>query len=223
MASSSFLQQKLPSFFELRAFAEDFAQRPLSLLHLLGLLTVVLLLRRVPAILALKPWKKSVRAWSEALYTDRSDLPAGAFFRLPNLLPPALLKGTNTSWPCTTPTHPLKDIMTVESLDWVKSLNVMSEKKLAKFAKYEIMTLVAWAYRRASPEHFRLCSDFMHLFWIIDDRTDDLPSVEVEREVADIKRALADPDTISPNPGLLEGVCQPSVLPLHCDACSDIQ
>ncbi|KAL1851842.1 hypothetical protein Plec18170_006145 [Paecilomyces lecythidis] len=98
--------------------------------------------------------------------------------------------------------------MTVESLDWVKSLNVMSNERLAKFTKYEIMTLVAWAYRRANPEHFRLCADFMHLFWIIDDRTDEQPSIEVEREVANIKRVLKDPSFISPEQGVLERVCQ---------------
>lgn len=135
-----------------------------------------------------------------------------AIFRLPDLLPPALLKGTSLTWPCTSTVHPLQQRMTAESLDWVKSLNVMSDKKLAKFAKYEIMTLVAWAYRRASPEHFRLCSDFMHLFWIIDDRTDEQSSAEVEREVANIKRILANPDHISPDQGVLESVCQPLVI-----------
>ncbi|KAF2129631.1 terpenoid synthase, partial [Dothidotthia symphoricarpi CBS 119687] len=119
------------------------------------------------------------------------------------------LEGTSATWPCTSTIHPLKHKMTLESLEWVKSLNVMSDKKLAKFAKYEIMTLVAWAYRRASPEHFRLCSDFMHLFWIIDDRTDEQSSIEVEHEVANIKRILADPSLISPDQGVLEGVCQP--------------
>ncbi|KAJ9311140.1 hypothetical protein DTO271D3_8593 [Paecilomyces variotii] len=128
--------------------------------------------------------------------------------RLPDLLPSALLKGTSERWPCTSAPHPLKQEMTVESLDWVKSLNVMSDERLAKFAKYEIMTLVAWAYRRASPRHFRLCADFMHLFWIIDDRTDEQPSIEVEREVANIKRVLEDPSFISPEQGVLEGVCQ---------------
>lgn len=136
--------------------------------------------------------------------------------RLPDLLPSALLKGTSERWPCTSAPHPLKQEMTVESLDWVKSLNVMSDEKLAKFAKYEIMTLVAWAYRRASPKHFRLCADFMHLFWIIDDRTDEQPSIEVEREVANIKRVLEDPSFISPEQGVLEGVCQSSVFFTNC-------
>ncbi|KAL8996026.1 MAG: hypothetical protein Q9169_004373 [Polycauliona sp. 2 TL-2023] len=98
--------------------------------------------------------------------------------------------------------------MTGESLDWVNSLGVMPEEKLIKFAKYGIMKLVAWAYRRAGPEHFRLCSDYMHLFWIIDDYTDKVSSEEVEREVASIKRVLADPNHISTQPGVLEGVCQ---------------
>ncbi|KAL8663342.1 MAG: hypothetical protein Q9202_003978 [Teloschistes flavicans] len=98
--------------------------------------------------------------------------------------------------------------MTVESLNWVKSLGVMSGRKTAKFAKYNIMILVAWAYRRAGPEHFRLCSDYMHLFWIIDDYTDKVSSTEVKREVASIKRVLADPNNLSTRPSVLEGVCQ---------------
>lgn len=134
------------------------------------------------------------------------------FFQLPDLLPIALLEGTSTVWPCTSPPHPLQQDMTVESLDWVKSLGIMSDGKLAKFAKYEIMTLVAWAYRRVSPEHFRLCSDYMHLFWIIDDYTDNLSSTEGPREVASIKRVLADPNDLSTQPCVLEGVCQSSVV-----------
>lgn len=133
-------------------------------------------------------------------------------FQLPNLLPHALLEGTSTIWPCTSPIHPLKQDMTVESLNWVKSLGVMSGRKIAKFAKYNIMILVAWAYRRASPEHFRLCSDYMHLFWIIDDYTDNVSPTEVKREVASIKRVLADPNNLSTRPSVLEGVCQSSVV-----------
>ena len=133
-------------------------------------------------------------------------------FQVPDLLPDALLKGTSTVWPCTSPIHPLEQDMTVESLNWVKSLGVMSDGRLAKFARYRIMTLVAWAYRRASPEHFRLCSDYMHLFWIIDDYTDNISSTEVKREVASIKRVLADPNDLSTQPCVLEGVCQSSVV-----------
>lgn len=133
---------------------------------------------------------------------------ASGLFRLPDLLPPALLEGTSAVWPGNSPIHTLKETMTIESIAWVKSLGVMSDKKLAAFAKYEIMILTAWAYRRVGPQHFRLCSDFMHLFWIIDDITDDLPSVEVVLEVANIKRILADPNDVSTRPSVLERVCQ---------------
>lgn len=139
---------------------------------------------------------------------NHTSVRALGLFKLPDLLPPALLDGTSAVWPGNSPIHTLKQTMTIESMAWVKSLGVMSDKKLAEFAKYEIMILVAWAYRRASPQHFRLCSDFMHLFWIIDDITDDLRSVEVMREVAKIKRILADPHDASTRPSVLESVCQ---------------
>lgn len=87
----------------------------------------------------------------------------------------------------------------------------MPEKNFAEFAKYEIMTITAWAYRRVSPAHFRLCADFMHLFWIFDDRTDEQTSAEVEHEIANVKRVLDDPTLTSPEQGVLEGVAQPSV------------
>lgn len=135
-----------------------------------------------------------------------------AFFQLPDLLPHSLLKGTSAVWPCNSPIHALEQDMMVESLNWVKSLGVMSDEKLTKFAKYKIIILVAWAYRRASPEHFRLCSDYMHLFWIIDDYTDNVSSTEVKREVASIKRVLADPNNLSTQPCVLEGVCQSLVV-----------
>lgn len=130
-------------------------------------------------------------------------------YRLPDLVPADLLSGTPGIWPCISPLHPLKDSMTIESLDWVKSLNVMTEKKFTKFARYDIMTLTALGYRRASPLHFRLCADYMHIVWIIDDRTDEQSSAEVEREVANIKRIFEDHTLVSPDQGVLEGVLQP--------------
>jgi hypothetical protein len=84
----------------------------------------------------------------------------------------------------------------------------MSEKKIQKFTKYEIGTLTAWGYRRTSEKHFRLSSDFMHLFWIIDDRTDEQSSLDTACEIAIIKHVLAYPDYISPDQSVLEKVCQ---------------
>ena len=144
---------------------------------------------------------------------DLKDTPA--FIQLPDLLPRALLEGTPAVWPCNSPSHPLEQETTVASLDWVKSLGLMSDEKLTKVAEYRFMILVAWCYRRASPEHFRLCADFMHLFGIIDDYTDKVPSGEVQREVAGIKRVLADPSRLSTQPGILEGPSQSSVIPIE--------
>jgi hypothetical protein len=129
-------------------------------------------------------------------------------FRIPDLLPRTLLEGTSFSWPCNSPPNPLKEITKVQCHEWVKSLNVMSEEDFSNFTKYGIMNVAVLAYRRADPMHFRIIVDFMHSLWIIDDRTDQQSSTEVELEMAKVKRVLADPDPVYPEQGVLERVCQ---------------
>jgi hypothetical protein len=105
------------------------------------------------------------------------------YFRLPDIVP-------GKEWPFLCPPHPLQARANTESLQWVKSFGIHDDRALQKFARYRCDVLVAWSYRHASAAHYRLCMDFMHVFWVIDDRTDKLPRNKVEKEVTDIKIAL---------------------------------
>lgn len=98
--------------------------------------------------------------------------------------------------------------MEIESLDLIRSFKSMSEKNMEKFARYGIMTLTAWAYRRSDADRFRLVSDLMHFFWIIDDLTDNQSLLENESQVANLKRILVDPTYTSSDDGVLENMCR---------------
>ncbi|XP_014552101.1 hypothetical protein COCVIDRAFT_30484 [Bipolaris victoriae FI3] len=98
--------------------------------------------------------------------------------------------------------------MEIESLDLIRSFKSMSEKNMENFARYGIMTLTAWAYRRSDADHFRLVSDLMHFFWIIDDFTDNQSLLENESQVANLKRILVDPTYTSSDDGVLENMCR---------------
>ncbi|USP79032.1 hypothetical protein yc1106_06306 [Curvularia clavata] len=83
----------------------------------------------------------------------------------------------------------------------------MSGKETEKFTN-EAMTLVAWVYRQANTEHFRLCADFMHFFWVIDDITDHQSSVENQHVAANMECILADPSEMPCDDGVLEKMCR---------------
>src|SRR5262245_13485639 len=79
-------------------------------------------------------------------------------FRVPDLLPGA-------DWPFSCPPNPFSASAAKESLEWIRNVHKCDDHVCDALARYRIDVLVAWSYRHASPGHYRLCSDFMHLFW----------------------------------------------------------
>ncbi|KAF8808591.1 terpenoid synthase [Phlegmacium glaucopus] len=107
-------------------------------------------------------------------------------FRLPDIVP-------GEEWPFSCPIHSLAAKANTESLRWLKSFGQHSERALLEFSRYRIDVMVAWSYRHAGPDHYQLCSDLMHLFWLIDDITDKQTTEVALREADHMKIALADP------------------------------
>ncbi|KAF2759304.1 Na(+)/H(+) antiporter 2 [Pseudovirgaria hyperparasitica] len=59
----------------------DFTLDPITIPRLFGLLVLVLLFRRIPAVLVLKPWIPSIKTWWEALFTGHfGPMGVGALF-----------------------------------------------------------------------------------------------------------------------------------------------
>lgn len=109
--------------------------------------------------------------------------PLVTYFRLPDIVP-------GEEWPFSCPQNPQVAKANMESLEWLKSFGMHDQKALQKFSRYRIDVLVAWSYRHAAPAHYRLCSDLMYLFWLIDDVTDKESTEAAEKEVYHMKLAL---------------------------------
>ena len=127
-------------------------------------------------------------------------------FTFPDLHRISVLKdaGVSTAWPCTAPPNPLGESAEVETLQWIKSFRVLSERKFGKFSNQKKFNLVSWGGRRLGKDHFQLYSDMINFLWVIDDQLEEKSSTEVQGEVMKLKRILEDPDMNSTEQGVFE-------------------
>ncbi|KAI0370356.1 terpenoid synthase [Pilatotrama ljubarskyi] len=98
-------------------------------------------------------------------------MPAQQFI-LPDLLSQCPLKGA---------TNPHYAQAAAESSAWVKSYNVLSDRKLAFLLQGSSELLVSHAYPYAPYEQFRTCCDFVNLLFVVDEVSDDQNGKDARR------------------------------------------
>ncbi|OSD06378.1 terpenoid synthase [Trametes coccinea BRFM310] len=93
-------------------------------------------------------------------------------FTLPDLLAVCPLVGS---------TSPYYAQAAAESSAWVKSFNILSERKLAFLLQGSSELLVSHAYPYAPYEQFRTCCDFVNLLFVVDEVSDDQNGKDARR------------------------------------------
>ncbi|KAI9060972.1 terpenoid synthase [Trametes sanguinea] len=93
-------------------------------------------------------------------------------FTLPDLLAVCPLVGS---------TNPYYEQAAAESSAWVKSFNILSERKLAFLLQGSSELLVSHAYPYAPYEQFRTCCDFVNLLFVVDEVSDDQNGKDARR------------------------------------------
>ncbi|KAL1877373.1 hypothetical protein VTK73DRAFT_8668 [Phialemonium thermophilum] len=94
---------------------------------------------------------------------------------------PDLLEG----WPWKRKVNPFYEEVARETSEWIHSFDVFDEKSRAAFGKCRFSLLAAHFYPDCPREQFRVGSDFMSYYFVIDHHTDEQSSEEV-RHYAEI-------------------------------------
>ncbi|OJA16455.1 hypothetical protein AZE42_04671 [Rhizopogon vesiculosus] len=83
---------------------------------------------------------------------------------------------------------------TAESKAWVRSFNILDEKRTAISEKAQAGLLCALTYSYAAHEEFRMTCDFLNLLFVLDHLSDDMNGRDAHSACDVLYQVLADPD-----------------------------